>query len=198
MQELLYTVLELETWNRRATCDFCPGLNKAVCQIRTRSKLTDKIVSNSCSCEEWFENDKLPKCSNCGRLETKDNFFKGKHVCDCIRYNKDIEEKELPSLPHEQRQTAFYERQINGLQEELATAEEALEIEREEVAKFQEKSEEWSKRQKQELLDKIKSLEEKIKQLEEENNLLKGQQNGQVAQIEVKENKRWSWLKVKK
>jgi hypothetical protein len=39
-------------------------------------------------------------------------------------------------------------------------------------------------------LDKIKSLEEKIKQLEEENNLLKGQQNGQVAQIEVKENKR--------
>jgi len=39
-------------------------------------------------------------------------------------------------------------------------------------------------------LDKIKSLEEKIKQLEKENNLLKGQQNGQVAQIEVKENKR--------
>ena len=109
-----------------------------------------------------------------------------------------MQEKELSVLPHERRPNAFYERQINGLRGELAMAEEALEIEREEVAKFQEKSEEWSKRQKQELLDKIKSLEEKIKQLEEENNLLKGQQNGQVAQIEVKENKRWSWLKVKK
>ena len=83
--------------------------------------------------------------------------------------------------------------------EELVTAEEALEIEREEVAKFQEKSEEWSKKQKQELLDKIKSLEEKINHLEEENRKLKDQQNGQLtAQIEVKETKRWSWLKIKK
>jgi hypothetical protein len=39
-------------------------------------------------------------------------------------------------------------------------------------------------------LDKIKSLEEKIKQLEEENKTLKDQQNGQIAQIEVKETKR--------
>jgi len=85
------------------------------------------------------------------------------------------------------------------LWEELVTAEEALEIEREEVAKFQEKSEEWSKKQKQELLDKIKSLEEKINHLEEENRKLKDQQNGQLtAQIEVKETKRWSWLKIKK
>ena len=47
-------------------------------------------------------------------------------------------------------------------------------------------------------MDKIKSLEEKIKQLEEENKTLKDQQNGQIAQIEVKETKRWSWLKIKK
>ena len=110
-------------------------------------------------------------------------------------------EKELPNLllPNQRKSmTTFYEQQINRLQEELVTAEEALEIEREEVAKFQEKSEEWSKRQKQELLDKIKSLEEKIKQLEEENKLLKGQQNGQAAQIEVKETKKWSWLKLRK
>ena len=46
-------------------------------------------------------------------------------------------------------------------------------------------------------MDKIKSLEEKIKQLEE-NRKLKDQQNGQIAQIEVKETKRWSWLKIKK
>jgi len=39
-------------------------------------------------------------------------------------------------------------------------------------------------------LNKINSLEEKIKQLEKENKLLKGQQNGQVAQIETKETKK--------
>ena len=94
----------------------------------------------------------------------------------------------------------------------MTATEEALELEREEVAKFQEKSEEWSKRQKQELLDRIKELEtelERMKKLtpqelvdklnakEEEINKLKvqlaqlQQQNGQLtAQIEVKETKR--------
>ena len=51
-------------------------------------------------------------------------------------------EKELPNLllPNQRKSmTTFYEWQINRLQEELVTAEEALEIEREEVAKFQEK-----------------------------------------------------------
>ena len=48
-----------------------------------------------------------------------------------------------------------------------------------------------NKKQKQELLDKVKGLEERIKQLEEENRKLKDQQNGQLtAQIEVKETKR--------
>ena len=111
-----------------------------------------------------------------------------------------MEEKELPLLPSEEiSQSAFYERQINSLQEQLNETEEALEIEREEVVKFQEKSEEWSKRQKQELLDRIKQLEaenEKLKgltnqELIKEINELKvqltqlQQQNGQlVAQIE--------------
>jgi len=54
-----------------------------------------------------------------------------------------LEEKELPLLLHEEiSQSAFYERQINALQEQLNETEEALEIEREEVVKFQEKSEE--------------------------------------------------------
>ena len=67
-----------------------------------------------------------------------------------------MEEKELPLLPNEEiSRSAFYETQINSLREDLTTAEEALEIEREEVTKFQEKSEEWSKRQKQELLAKM-------------------------------------------
>jgi hypothetical protein len=102
----------------------------------------------------------------------------------------------------------FYEKQINSLQEQLTETEEALEIEREEVAKFQEKSEEWSKRQKQELLDRIKQLEaelERFKKKQTPQELIKEinelkiqlqqlqQQNSQlIAQVEVKEPKRWS------
>ncbi|CAG8435230.1 5941_t:CDS:2 [Ambispora gerdemannii] len=122
MRELLYTILELEKWNRMATCDLCSQFenreNKAVCQIRMRSKVTGEMVSNVCvcaRCKEKFEEDELPKCE---------------------RDNEDLEEKELPLLPDEEiSQTAFYERQINALQEkesqlteEVDTHLEALEI----------------------------------------------------------------------
>jgi len=128
MRELTYTILELEEWcSSNSTCNFCPGLKRAICQIRTRSKLTDKIVQNDKACEnckEKFENDELPKCS-CGRLRNR-------YSCDC---KEESQERELPALPHERRPNAFYERQINGLREELNTAEveidthlEALEI----------------------------------------------------------------------
>ena len=151
MRELLYTILELEEWHSsNSTCVFCFGLKKAVCQIRTRSKVTGEMIESDkvCeSCKEKFENDELPKCS-CGRLKTR-------YTCDC---KEEGDEKELPLLPHQNGGMAlFYERQINDLWEQLITAEVTIEIEREEVIKFQEKSEEWSKRQKQELLDKIKS-----------------------------------------
>ena len=58
----------------------------------------------------------------------------------------------------------------------------------------------WHKRQKQELLDRIKQLElengnykDKIKKLKTQLEQLTSQQ--QVAQIEVK---KWSWLKIRK
>ena len=204
-RELIYTILDLEEWNQEATCRFCRGLNKAVCQIRTRSKVTHSIIENDYACEsckEKFESNELPKCERCGRLKTKSNidFSSGEYICDCIKDNEDLEEKELPALPQEERQSTFYERQINGLREELATTEEELQIEREEVVKFHEKSKEWSEKQKQELLNKIEELEAenkrlkgstpqelldeisklktRVKQLEEQNNQL-------VAQIET-------------
>ena len=126
----------------------------------------------------------------------------GKNVCYCIRNSEDLEEKELPLLPYEEiSQSTFYERQINSLQEQLNKTEEALEIEKEEVVKFQEKSEEWSKRQKQELLDWIKQLEEENDNHKEEIKRLTTQleqlTSQQVAQIEVKETKKWPWLKIK-
>ena len=182
--------------------------NKSVHQIRSRSKVTGEWISDDmvCErCEEKYWDNELSKCNRCGRLQTKLDFdiVNGKNVCYCIRNNEDLEEKELPLLPHEEiSQSTFYERQINSLQEQLNETEEALEIEREEAVKFQEKSEEWSKRQKQELLDRIKQLEEENDNHKEEIKRLKTQleqlTSQQVAQIEVKETKRWPWLKIKK
>ena len=210
MRELEYTVLELEKESKK-TCDFCSKFenknNKSVHQIRSRSKVTGEWISDDmvCErCEEKYWDDELSKCNRCGRLQTKLDFdiVTGKNVCYCIRNNEDLEEKELPLLPHEEiSQSTFYERQINSLQEQLNETEEALEIEREEAVKFQEKSEEWSKRQKQELLDWIKQLEEENGNHKEEIKRLKTQleqlTSQQVAQIEVKETKKWPWLKIK-
>jgi chromosome segregation ATPase len=134
----------------------------------------------------------LPKCENCGRLRTRLDY-----ACACIRRKEDSKEKELPILPHERRPNAFYERQINGLREELSTAEveidthlEALEI-----------SEVWNKRQKQELLDRIKELEAEVERLKkqtpqellDEISKLKErvkELEQQTAQVEVKETKK--------
>lgn len=57
--------------------------------------------------------------------------------------------------------------------------------EREAHEDFMEKSEEWGKRQKQELLDKIENQEAEIIKLTQENKLLKEQQNSQIAKIEI-------------
>jgi len=172
MKELLYTILELESWNEGSICCFCSGLNESVCQIRTRNKVTHSIVENDYACEnckEKFENDELSKCEDCGRLKTQLNInaLSGKYICNCLR-NNESQEKELPVLPHEERASTRYERQINGLREKLTTAEETIEEERAAHEDFMKTSEEWGKRQKQELLDKIKKLEEENKQLREE------------------------------
>ena len=144
MRELIYMLLELEKESKK-TCDFCSNLygedNKAVNQIRTRSKLTNKLIDNDVACEECkekFLNNELPKCERCGRLQNKTYI---EILCRCIRNKEDLEEKELPSVPYESQST-FYERQINTLQEKLTTAEETIEVEREAHEDFMEKSEE--------------------------------------------------------
>ena len=144
-------------------------------------------------CKNDYDNNTLPWCEKCGRLKRNRNRCFCSHLK--AKSTKQISDKELLSQTFSSR----LEKKTRELEKELSTAKEGLKIEIEEVAKFQEKSEEWSKKQKQELLDKVKGLEERIKQLEEENRKLKDQQNGQlIAQIEVKETKRWSWLKIKK
>ena len=86
------------------------------------------------------------------------------------------------------------EKRTQELEKELSSTKEALTIEQEEVAKFHEKSKEWG----DEKIKRIKELEAEVTKLKEENQHLKEQQNGQVAQIEVKETKKWSWLKLRK
>ena len=89
MRELDYIVLELEGWNKK-TCDFYSNPfgddNRAICQIRTHSKLTDELVANDVACEECRDRlNELPKCSNCGRFFTKADrdILSHKYVCDC-------------------------------------------------------------------------------------------------------------------
>ncbi|KAG9287628.1 hypothetical protein G9A89_023978 [Geosiphon pyriformis] len=104
MRELLYTILDLDE-------------NKAVCQIRTRNKASHKIVDSACACgecKEKFENDEILKCEKCGELKTRMSFHD-----NCL----ENDEKELPILPHEERASTRYERQINSLQEQLNGAE---------------------------------------------------------------------------
>jgi hypothetical protein len=175
VKELIYTILELEEWHRtidNLTCEFCPrfsNLGKPVCQISSRSKITNKQIAKDFACQgckEKFENGELLKCERCGRLRIKSNtdVFTGKNVCDCIKYKEDTEEKELPTLPHERESmTSFYERQINTLREEKNQ----LAVEAQTHLDAMEAFEVWNKEHRQELLDRIKELEAENKKLKD-------------------------------
>src|SRR5437879_3851124 len=132
MRELIYTLLELARESKK-TCNSCSNPygkdNKSAFRIVTRVKSNNERLSDDVVCEncnDKFEHNELTKCERCRRLQTKldIDFSSGKYLCDCIRYNEDLEEKELPSVPYES-QAAFYEHQINNLQEEKAAVEEA-------------------------------------------------------------------------
>jgi len=139
-------------------------------------------------CKQDFEGDNLPWCEKCGRLK------RNRISCFC----RLVEEKDTEPVSEEtiiaQAYSSRLETRIKELEKELSDTKEELKIEREEIVKFQEKSEEWGKKQKQELLDRIKELEEEIVRLKVQLEQFTSQQ---TAQIEVKE-PRWSWLKVKK
>ena len=79
------------------------------------------------------------------------------------------------------------EQQNKDLKQQLASAKEEISSH----LKALDVSKDWHNKQKQELLDKIQRLESEVEQL-------KKQQTQLTAQIEVKENKKWSWLKVNK
>ena len=203
--KLEYRVLELINGDEQE-CSYCfidysdqtnldfstaPAAYQMVAHTKSEQYFDISFICKDCKLE--YDNNVLPRCEKCDRL------MRNKSLCYCHKEKK----KQTQSLTNRELVAQSFsfrlESKTRELEKELSITKEELKIEREEIAKFQEKSEEWGKRQKQELLDKIKSLEEKINHLEEENRKLKDQQNGQLtAQIEVKETKRWSWLKIKK
>ena len=203
--KLGYRVLELVNGNEQE-CSYCfidysdqtnldfstaPAAYQMVAHTKSEQYFDISFICKDCKLE--YSNNVLPRCEKCDRL------MRNKSLCYCHKEKK----KQTQSLTNRelvaQSFSSRLENKTRELEKELSITKEELKVEREEIAKFQEKSEEWGKMQKQELLDKIKSLEEKINHLEEENRKLKNQQNGQLtAQIEVKETKRWSWLKIKK
>lgn len=181
MRELTYTLLELEKEYKNSNCEFCSNrrvkANKAVKEMITRHGTTDKLIAVDVICEECEEkywNNQILKCGRCGRLQTRSDFdlFSGENICYCIRNKEDLEEKEPSPSPPRESTFTFYERQINALREEKVAAENTIEEEREAHEDFMKVSEEWSKRQKQELLDRIKELEGENKRLKEQNQKL--------------------------
>ena len=202
--KLEYRVLELVNGDEQE-CSYCfidysdqtnldfstaPAAYQMVAHTKSEQYFDISFICKDCKLE--YDNNVLPRCEKCDRL------MRNKSLCYCHKEKK----KQTQSLTNRELVAQSFsfrlESKTRELEKELSITKEELKVEREEIAKFQEKSEEWGKRQKQELLDKVKGLEERIKQLEEENSKLKDQQNGQIAQIEVKETKRWSWLKIRK
>ena len=205
---LEYRILEIAQGNEQE-CNFCfldfddptllnfdtaPATHQMVAR-NTPDGYSD-IVFICGECKNDYDNNTLPWCEKCGRLKRNRNRCFCSHLK--AKSTKPLSDKELLS----QAFSFHLENKTRELEKELSTAKEELNIEREEVVKFQEKSEEWGKKQKQELLDRIKQLEAENGNYKEEVKRLKTQleqlTSQHTAQIEVKENKRWPWLKLRK
>src|SRR5437764_9192423 len=181
--KLEYRVLELVNGNEQE-CSYCfidysdqtnldfstaPAAYQMVAHTKSEQYFDISFICKDCKLE--YDNNVLPRCEKCDRL------MRNKSLCYCHKEKK----KQTQSLTNRELVAQSFsfrlESKTRELEKELSITKEELKIEREEVAKFQEKSEERSKRV--------------IRCLEEENRKLKDQQNGQLtAQIEVKETKR--------
>jgi len=172
--------------------DTAPATHQMIAHTETEQYFDISFICKDCKAE--YDGGVLPRCEKCDRLK------RNKSRCYCHKVKKKATlptERELISQSFSSR----LENKTRELEKELSTTKEELNIEREEIAKFQEKSEEWGKRQKQELLDRIKELETEVERLKKQTpqalvneiESLKSQLKQQNAQIEVKEPKKWPW-----
>ena len=186
--KLEYQVIKLKR-EGRWSCDFC-SFERENGSTATYKAVSYNINNNGCSdvayicveCKEALNANALPHCNDCGRVMRNgvDCFF-------CSR--KDETNKTPPTITEVmaqsyvgklEQQNKDLKQQLTNAKEEISSHLEALEV-----------SKDWHNEQKQELLDKIQRLENEVE-------FLRKQQTQHVAQIEVKENKRWPWLKLKK
>ena len=212
--KLEYRVIEISKSDKyKWGCDFCSydkeKVSNATHEMVARKSNGYVDFAYICSdCKKDFENNALPWCEKCGRIK------RNRISCFCRLVKDQDAEPASEETIIAQAYSSRLESKIKELEKELSATKEALKIEREEIAKFHEKSEEWGKRQKDELLDKIKqqeaeierlkkltpqelideieSYKEEVTQLKTQLEKLNSQQN---AQIEVG---KWPWLKVRK
>src|SRR6185369_10190409 len=144
--KLEYRVLELAKGNEQE-CHYCfvdyddptnlnfdttPATHQMIAHTETEQYFDIAFICKDCKVE--YDNGTLPRCEKCDRLK------RNKSRCYCHKVKKKTTlptERELISQSFSTR----LENRTRELEKELSTAKEELKIEREEVAKFQEKSE---------------------------------------------------------
>ena len=182
--KLEYQVNELrrgDKWH----CNFCPFERKRsltatykIVSYNTSNNDYNDIAYICVECKKALDDNTLPHCNDCGRA------MRNRIDCFCdLRKDEPVKTPTITEIMAQsyvgrlEQQNKDLKQQLASAKEEISTHLEALEV-----------SKDWHNKQRQELLDKIKRLESEVEWLMKQ----------QVAQIEVKETKRWSWLKISK
>jgi len=158
--KIIYTLVKLKA-KEKHSCEFCDK-TAATYLLRTSDTKIGKAIAINylCdNCKERFNNDQIIKCTDCGRLKKTPS---EKCLCVYLKENNISLDSSDDSSEDDYEQIEL-EKQINGLQEEKEQLAEEIETHLEAL----EVSKDWHKRQKKELLDRIKELEAENKRLKE-------------------------------
>ena len=183
--ELEYQVNKLrrgDKWH----CNFCPFERESltatykIMSYNTSNNDYNDIAYICVECKKALDDNTLPHCNDCGRI------MRNRIDCFCdLRKDEPVKTPTITEIMAQsyvgrlEQQNKDLKQQLSSAKEEISSHLEALEV-----------SKDWHNKQKQELLDKIQRLESEVEQL-------KKQQTQLTAQIEVKETKKWPWLKIK-
>jgi len=146
--KLEYRVLELVNGGEQE-CSYCfidysdqtnldfstaPAAYQMVAHTKSEQYFDISFICKNCKLE--YNNNVLPRCEKCDRL------MRNKSLCYCHKEKK----KQTQSLTNRELVAQSFsfrlESKTRELEKELSITKEELKIEREEIAKFQEKSEE--------------------------------------------------------
>src|SRR6266511_5463303 len=138
--KLEYRILEAE--NKTWSCNYClldvplgqnlniTPANYEIVAYDKKDKCVD-IASICDNCKKDLENGTLPYCEECGRLK------RNRGYCFCsLQKERPIQSSSSQTIE------AHLAKKTKELEKELVTTKEELKVEREEITKFHEKSEE--------------------------------------------------------